>query len=219
MSNGMQGLSLEEILAGELDEQSLPDDTLGHWVEVTPRALAIHNLNDCKEQLERWREKPLKLAQAAKSVHLAMQAALTDALSGSAGIGAFDDRLRAKYLTYFEKSREGDAISPDNDRVLRFEDLLERAIEHPMEWSGQRLEISPDEIEKLSRLTSVRDRVEHPRPGTFLVEPRYIAQLLPVAARLTLKLLDVCIHHYDEGDREFVQTTVTAVDALCAKIE
>ena len=74
----------EEILAVLGDEEGARDP-LGHYVEVTPRALAMLNLRDCAEQLERWREEPLRLAQAAKSAHLALQAALTDALAGAAG--------------------------------------------------------------------------------------------------------------------------------------
>lgn len=211
--------TLEEILASEPDEQTPGEDPLAHYAEVTPRALAMLNLRDCKEQLERWREEPLRLAQAAKSAHLAMQAALTDALAGSAGIGAYSDELRAEYLAYFEDSRDGEATPPKGDFVLPFPKLLARAMEHPMEWSGRKLEVSPDELKALDRLTYVRHRVEHPRPQFHFIEPLFIALTLPVAARLTLELLDVCWHHYEEGERATVESFVAAISALCAEIE
>jgi hypothetical protein len=210
--------SWEEIL-GVLGDENDEVDPLGHYVEVTPRRLAMLNLRDCKEQLERWKEEPLRLAQAAKSAHLAMQAALTDALAGSAGIGAYDDKLRAAYVAYLDASRDGEAKPPKSDYVMRFDDLLARAMEHPMEWSGQKLEVSADEMQALDRLTHVRHRVEHPRPQFHFIEPLFIAQTLPVAARLTFDLLDVCSHHYEEGERASVDATVAAITVLCAEIE
>lgn len=210
--------SWEEIL-GSHDDQNGEVDPLGHYVEVTPRRLAMLNLRDCKEQLERWKEEPLRLAQAAKSAHLAMQAALTDALAGSASIGAYDDKLREAYLAYFEASRDGEATPPESDRVMSFPKLLARAMDHPMEWSGKKLEVSGDEMKALDRLSHVRHRVEHPRPQFHFIEPLFIAQTLPIAARLTLDLLDVCWHHYDEGERDGVAATVAAITALCAEIE
>jgi len=177
------------------------------------------NLRDCKEQLERWKEEPLRLAQAAKSVHLAMQAALTDALAGSAGIGAYSDELRAEYLAYFEGSRERDTPPPTGDFVLPFPKLLARAMEHPLEWSGRKLEVSADEMKALNRLTYVRHRVEHPRPQFHFIEPLFIALTLPVVARLTLELLDVCSHHYENGERVAVEASVAAIAALCGEID
>lgn len=211
--------TLREILADASAEQTPGEDPLAHYVEVTPRALARLNLQDCKDQLERWQEEPLRLAQAAKSAHLAMQSALTDALAGSAGIGAYDDDLRAAYLAYFEESRNGEATPPKGDFVLPFPKLLARAIEHPMEWSGRKLEVSLDEMKALDRLTYVRHRVEHPRPQFHFIEPLFIALTLPVAARLTLELLDVCWHHYEDGERAAVEASVAAITSICAEIE
>lgn len=211
--------TLAEILASEPEERSPSEDPLAHYVELTPRALAILNLRDCKEQLERWKEEPLRLAQAAKSAHLAMQAALTDALAGSANVGAYDDRLRAAYLAYFEEPHDGDRTPPKGDRVMSFPKLLARAMEHPMEWSGRKLEISPDEMKALDRLTFVRHQVEHPRPAFHFIEPLFIAMTLPIAARLTFELLDVCWHHYDDGERATVEATVGSIRALCGQIE
>jgi hypothetical protein len=148
-----------------------------------------------------------------------LQSSLFDALAGSAGIGAYDDKLRAAYLAYFEASRDGEATPPKGDYVMRFDDLLARAMEHPMEWSGKRLEISADELKALDRLTHVRHRVEHPRSQFHFIEPLFIAQTLSVAARLSLELLDVCSHHYEEGQRASIEGTVFAITDLCAVIE
>ncbi|HEY4547157.1 MAG TPA: hypothetical protein VIG90_12140 [Pedomonas sp.] len=207
--------SLKEILAGDALEEVLCEDSFGDYVEVTPRLLAMLNLRDCKEQLERWKSEPLRLAQAAKSAHLAMQSALTDALAGPAGIGAYTDALRTEYLAYFDEA----APPPERDFVLPFPKLLARAMEQPMEWSGQKLEVSHNETKALEELTFVRHRVEHPRPQSHLIEPQFIARTLPVAARLTLELLDIGAHHYEDGERAAVESAVAAISALCAEID
>jgi hypothetical protein len=212
-------LTLCDILGGTAPEKAPEEDVLAQYVEVTPRALAMLNLRDCKEQLDRWKSDRLRLAQAAKSAHLALQAALTDALAGSAGVGAYDDKLRAAYLAYYDEAGAGEAMPPKSDYVMRFDDLLTRAIEHPMEWSGKTLKVSADEREALKRLTIIRHRVEHPRPQFHFIEPRFIAQTLPVAARLALDLLDVCFHRYEGGERDAVVSSVADISATCAQIE
>ena len=211
-------LSFEEILTGDADETDGTVDLLAGFPEVTPRALAILSLCDTVEQLDRWEVEPLRLVLAAKSSHLALQAALTDALAGSDGTGAFDLKLKAEYFAYFEKSREGDPAAPLSDRVMSFGDLLKRAVEHPMEWSRRTLEVSLEEADLLNRLTFVRHRVEHVRPGSFFIEPFFIAQTLPVSARLTQELLDVAGHHYEDGERDAVCNAVMVINARCSQI-
>jgi hypothetical protein len=206
--------SLAEILASEWDEPSA-DDEATRWPVIEPRALAMISLRDCEEQLRRAKDEPLRLVQAAKSAHLALQAALVEALAGSANVGAYDDKLRAKYLAYLN----GDATHPESDRVMPFNDLLAKAMEHPMEWSGRKLEVSADELEALKRLTFIRDCIEHTRPASHIIAPSFIALTLPVAARLTLELLDVCGHRYEEGERSLVAATVTSITDRCAAID
>ncbi|MCJ8189895.1 hypothetical protein [Sphingomicrobium aestuariivivum] len=174
------------------------------------------SLHDCEEQLGRAKTEPLRLAQAAKSAHLALQSALIDALAGSASIGAYDEKLRSQYLSYFENTRAGLADLPKSDRVMSFNRLLAKATEQPMEWSGRSLEVSDDERDALERLSFLRDRIEHPRPDTWLIEPQFISLTLPVAARLTLRLLDERSHHYEEGHRQILDNTVATITNYCA---
>lgn len=218
MSDDPKRPTLAELLASNAVERR-GESPLAHYVEVTPRLLAMISLHDCEEQLERAKAEPMRLAQAAKSAHLALQSALIDALAGSASIGAYDDKLRAQYLAYFQDTRAGFAELPKSDRVMSFNKLLAKAMEHPMEWSGRKLEVSDDELKALERLAFLRDRIEHPRPDTWLIEPLFIALTLPVAARLTVELLDECHHHYEYGQRQLVENTAAAITRLCEAID
>jgi hypothetical protein len=144
---------------------------------------------------------------------------LIEALAGSAGVGAYSNKLRAEYLAYFEDTRAGLAPLPESDRVMSFNNLLAKAMEHPMEWSGRKLQVAEDELEALQRLTTVLDRIEHTRPGAFVIEPPFITLTIPVAAKLTLELLDVPGHRYNEGERSSVEATVAAITSLCADVD
>ena len=173
------------------------------------------NLRDCVEQLARVPSEPLRLAQAAKSVHLAMQAALTEALSGSDSAGAHTPKVRNKWRDYLNGPRNGLADAPEEDRVMSFRDLLAEAMGQPMPWSGQTLIVTEHEKAALDRLTDLRDRIEHVRPGSHLIEPAYLAETLPVAARLTLELLRVVGHRLQDWELRAVERNVAAINALC----
>lgn len=214
MDDQPQALTLDEILAWEGGDEGTGEDPLAHYVEVTPRGLAMLNLHDCNEQLGRFKEKPLRLAQAAKSAHLALQAALTDALAGPANIGTYSDEVQEQFHEYFN----GEAPRPTKLWVLNFTQLLDRAKTRPMPWTQRTLDVSEAETKALRRLTAIRHGVEHAHPEFHFIEPLFIAQTLPVAARLTLELLDVCAHHYDDGERAAVEASVVSITALCSEI-
>lgn len=59
------------------------------YIHITPEIVAIFSLKDCEEQLRRASDEKLRLAQAVKSAHLAVQAALTAALAGSMNINEY----------------------------------------------------------------------------------------------------------------------------------
>jgi len=88
------------------------------YIRITPEIVAIFSLKDCNEQLIRATDEKLRLAQAMKSAHLAVQAALIAALAGSMNIGAHPDNLRRKKLQYYQ---EGIGERPDSNRVMFFD--------------------------------------------------------------------------------------------------
>lgn len=215
----LEGIDWATLLDSPAADEESADDPLANYILATPRTIAILNLCDCKEQLERWRHEPLRLAQAAKSAHLSMQAALTDALAGSASIGAYDDKYIGKWIADYEASRTGHQRRLRRGRVMSFKQLLDKAIRQPLPWSGQKLDVSSEEEILLEKLTHVRHNIEHPHPESHFIEPFFISQTLPVAARLTARLLEECSHHYDEGEQAKVASLVNAIDRICADLE
>lgn len=181
------------------------------WVRLTPERVAVLCLEDCAYQLERSGRDIDRLALAAKAAHLALQAALTAALAGSANVGAHPLKLRVKYLQYLEDSRSGPAEAPASDRVMGFDDLLAAATDHPLPWTQAPLAVNNAELVLLKRLTVLRHAVEHPKQSHHSIEPAYVAETVPVASRLTAELLASVFHHLEPGELE-------AVEALAVRI-
>lgn len=207
---------LAEVLSGEPEELEYAMDSFNRHVEVTTRAISIFNLKECEQQLRNWGHEPLRLVHAAKAAHLSLQSALTDALAGTAGIGAYNKKTRKAYLEYFNKTGDADAKPPTDSYVMNFTDLLARATSTPLEMTGKPLAVTPEERTALKRLTHIRHSMEHPHPGFHFIEDVFIVQTIPIAARLALTLLDECGHHYQDGERSTVIASVTAIEALCA---
>lgn len=186
------------------------------YIYITPEIVAIFNLKDCEEQLRRASDEKLRLAQALKSAHLAVQAALTAALAGSMNIGAHPEKLRFKKLAYYQ---EGKGERPTEDRVLAFSDLLDRALSTPMEWTGQPLSLDKHEQELLARLGLLRDGIEHPKQMHWGIEIAYILEVLPLAAHTAVKLMEVVVHHLEPGELAILQELAAQVEIHCRTIQ
>lgn len=185
------------------------------WVDITPERIAMISLIDCREQLEKSETFVLRLALAAKSGHLALQAALTAAIAGTANIGAHPEKLRTKYLEHFEESRTKQSERPESDRVMALSELLETATSNNLPWLNAPLSITPDQKNQLERLTSIRDAVEHPKQMLHAIEPDYILETMPVVADLTLSLLETVSHHFETGELDQVRDAAVAIVVIC----
>lgn len=156
----LRALTFEEILGLDPDVEGAEEVAPG-FVLVTARSLGLLHLQDCAQQLAMSSTVPLRLAQAAKSVHLALQSALTGAVAGSMSIGAYPPKLRRQYYEYLTAGPECAVTYPQSDRVMSFEELLEHACNNRCEWTGQNLTLTGEDWKALRRLTTVRHRVAH----------------------------------------------------------
>src|SRR4051794_28081963 len=88
----------------------------------------------------------------------ALYSALIEALSGSAGIGAYTDKLQAEWSAWFEASRDDPDLPPPlGSSVQHFNQLLERA---PLEL------LAPQQREDIVKLNQLRGNLEHVKPVT-----------------------------------------------------
>ncbi|PTQ12090.1 hypothetical protein CLG96_05850 [Sphingomonas oleivorans] len=197
-----------EILAAADDKSEFPS------IMVTPETIAVMSLVDCADQLEAMNQFPMRLALAAKSAHLALQAALTAALAGTANIGAHDDKLAARHLAYLEDRGEGGVERPTSDRVMSFPDLLAKATAGPLPW-GDAIQLSTDDALLLDRLARIRHDIEHPKQQIHAIEMAYVFEPLPVAANLVATLIGTVFHHIDRDERQALEHARDRIIAYC----
>lgn len=69
-------------------------------VTITPELVALMQLEDCAAQLRAAEDQPIEVLLAAKSLHAGLVAALTAALAGSSGTGAYEPRLRERWRQF-----------------------------------------------------------------------------------------------------------------------
>lgn len=180
------------------------EDESATSITITPEIVAIICLTDCAGQLEAVTTNPRRLALAAKSAHLALQAALTAALAGTTNTGAHDNKLEAKHLAYLQDRGAGNVEHPDSDRVMNFADLLTKAQSEQLPW-GSVLKISEKDQQLLQRLTSIRHDIEHPKQLRNLLFLEDVFETLPVAANLTVILLKTVFHHIGQDDLDLLE--------------
>lgn len=203
--------SLTEILGrrAEMSEtQKMPAD---EWPMVTAERIALLHLYDCKEQLARSETEALRLVQAAKSAHLALQAALTAALAGSMGIGAYTDKVESEWRDFLQEG----GPQPKGRRIMHFEALLNKARTKNLEWTQRPLTVSDADATLLEKLTWIRHGVEHVHPGFWAIEPAYIHTVIPVAVRTALDALRTVTHHFEPGEIEQAEKVVDEISLNC----
>jgi hypothetical protein len=181
------------------------------WPTVTAEAISLLHLRDCDEQLSRSDDEPIRLAQAAKSAHLALQAALIAALSGSLGIGAYDAKLEQRWLAALQDG----APWPESHRVMDFDGLLAKARQFSIEWRQEPLQVTDEEAAALSKLTNIRHGIEHPKPGFWVIEPAYIYLILPIAVQLAVQLLEAVRHHFEPDEIELAVECANHIQIHC----
>jgi hypothetical protein len=182
------------------DNDFLNDESYSQDVIITPEAVAVLSLIDCRDQLTSSVAHPRKLLLAAKAAHLSLQSALTAALAGSANIGAHPEKLRIEYLQFLNQDMNYLTKYPKSDRVMYFYDLLKAARNAPLPWTNQKIAISDDEEKLLIRLTEIRHAIEHAKQTHHSVQKCYILEAIGPAIELTNKLLHSVYHHFEETE-------------------
>lgn len=188
----------------------------GRSICLTPERVAVLSLHDCADQLDRCTTEPDRLAMAAKALHLALQAALTAALAGPANVGAHSPKLRAEYLVFLDGLKSGKVEAPVSDKVMGFNDLLSKAKSEPLPWTSAPVTVSAADQLLLDRLTFVRHAVEHPKQSFHGIGSAFVAEALPVAARLITDLLQSVAHHFEPEELAGSMATASRISDLSA---
>ncbi len=140
---------------------------------------------DLVPQLE---DNPIYWKWLIQAAHNALQGSLVCVLSGTAGIGAFPEKLQSKWLEYFEKSRTDSSITPPPERLAPFKELLARASqqEHMHYLDGSPLVLTKEEVCDLHFLNDLlRNNFVHFTPGGWSIEGAGLPRIILTAIRVT----------------------------------
>lgn len=169
-----------------------PGDTM--FVHISPRVTCVGQAQRCAEHLEAARSDPQRLVDAVRCGHLALMAGLTEALSGSAGIGAFSDKLAGEHLEFIRGGR------PDmpGEFTRPFLELFAWAQDADrMEYGA--IEFTAGELRAASEIDRFRTLIDHPKPTFWSVENGQLVDLLEFLPGLIEKCVASAFQRYLNG--------------------
>ncbi len=184
------------------------------FVTITCERLAIAQLERCTEHLEADDADGYRLLDAVRSLHLAMVAIMTAALNGSAGIGAMPDKARAKAI---QALNNGEIAT--GERVMSYAELLAAVqIEGAIEW-GPAIVLTAEEAEACALLNARRERIDHPKPSSFLEARSALRSICRIVAPIVPRLAEAVDHHFDDAERVRLSDAVRRIDELVARLD
>lgn len=184
-------------------------------ITITPESVALLQLEECLTHLRAATQDTVRVLQAAKALHAALVAALTAALAGSSGTGAYVHRVKERWLEFLESDREPFVRVDLPHRVMDVGTLLNRAFEvGSIEWRSEPLICTDDERSLVDRLTFIRSEFEHPKPLLNAFEVKWVLQTFGVATRLTLEAIEAVQHHLEEPELERARALAAQIAAL-----
>jgi hypothetical protein len=181
------------------------------YAEITPHHLAALSVRRAADALEQTEVDPTTWFFVILDLHRALYCALIAALSGSAGIGAYPDKLQIEWIDWFEKSRDDpNAKAPTGDYVLPFEKLLERAENSP-------LQLTSEQRADILKLNEFRGDLEHVKPRTWSLAVGGLPRMGANVARAFAALLPSFSHQLELEEIAQVETAVAMFERLGVK--
>ena len=132
------------------------------YVHISPQRTCAQQARRCAEHLEAAPEDGDRLLDAVRCGHLALMGGMVTALSGSAGIGAYPDKLAAKHLEQMQ-TRTDETLELPQAYTLAFKDLFARLQEPDrLEFSTPALFSAVEQARALA-LDGLRQKIDHPQ--------------------------------------------------------
>ena len=179
------------------------------WVTIETSRIAIIQLQRCAEHLVKADQDPYRLLDATRCLHLSMVAALTEALTASAGTGALTPKSARRVHEVLTSGVGGVAFK---EEAMSYRQLLETA-QTPgrLEWVQSALVLSEVEQEAARSLDEYRVLVDHPKPTSWSVSKADVRRVLTTVAPIVRRLLDAVPQRYSAIDREVTDAAVAAI--------
>jgi hypothetical protein len=184
---------------------------MNQYARITPHHLAALSLRRAADVLEQAASDPTIWFFVILDLHRAVYCALVATLSGSAGIGAYPDKLQTEWAAWLEESRDNpNASAPTEEYVLPFKELLSRAESGTPYMTGPPLELTPEQRADLHDLIEYRGNLDHVKPLRWLLRTDGLPRIGVSAAEVFAMLLNFFSHRLEIEE-------LTQVEAALAK--
>tara|TARA_R110002049_G_scaffold91473_1_gene227951 strand:+ start:2738 stop:3370 length:633 start_codon:yes stop_codon:yes gene_type:complete len=184
------------------------DEPSRDYVRISPAYLAIWELNRLAEVITLVGEDQRRWIDCIRALHLALVSALTEALSGSANIGALEPKKRGRAIDALNSGKLEDI--PDGP-IMNLADLMNTArSDEGFPWDD-RLRLSVHEEEAFDCLVELRNAIDHPK-ATLRSEPvSNFALVVQGVTPIVLRVLAAVWHRYESDDLERTKEQVDAI--------
>lgn len=182
------------------------------YVHITPELTCAAQTLRAAEHLEAAASDPQRLLDAARCAHLAIMAACTVALVGTAGVGAYKDDLAAKHLKFMG----GEIPDMPEDHTLPFPALFKRVQEPGRMDFSEPLTFTEDERKAARTLDWLRGLIDHPKSTSWSVERATFAAVFARVPALLEKCVGAAGHKYLDGPDEDIARGLARMRAASA---
>jgi hypothetical protein len=180
---------------------------MDEYATITPHQLAALSLCRAADAVPQAADNSTVWFFVILDLHRALYSALIDALSGSAGIGAYEDELQAEWSNWFEASRTNpDLAAPVGNFVQRFNQLLKRA-------QKGTLKLTPEQRADIVKLNELRGNLEHVKPETWCLEIAGLPRICASATAAFAVLLETFHFRLDENELERTKAAIATLSS------
>lgn len=179
------------------------------YVHITPELTCAAQTRRAAEHLEAAAAEPQRLLDAVRCAHLAIMAACTVALVGTAGVGAYKDELAAKHLKFMG----GEIPDMPEDHTLPFPALFKRVQEPGRMDFSEPLTFTEDERKAARTLDWLRGLIDHPKSTSWSVERATFAAVFAAFPTILEKCVGAAGHKYLDGPDKDIASALCRVRA------
>ena len=176
-------------------------------MNIAPRLTCVAQTLRCAEHLEAALADPQRLLDAIRCGHLALMAAMTEALAGSAGVGAFSEKLAGEHLKYLR----GESASMPGEFTLSFPQLFERMQQAGRLEFSEPLHFTDNETKAASKIDRLRALIDHPKPTYWSVETDELTWALGVFPDILEKCVGAARHRYLDDSETAISDGLTRI--------
>ena len=171
------------------------------YLRIDINSTCVQQLERCAEHVTACGSDPDRLLDAIRCAHLSALAAMIGALVGSAGVGAYPEKLAGKHLKYLRERDDQPGLPYPEERTLSFAEALIAVQERGRLEYGGPVVLTNSESFLARELDFYRQLIDHPKPTNWSVPVEDVRDAVRFAPLIIDRLRPANHHLFDLADR------------------